>query len=130
MNTELKVLYLHAHCMQNKVGELTMWLEIGRSDFVDITELWLNENQSWELNIQRYTSYRKERLVSRWGGLARNEIQSIARNHLESDHVDSLWGELRKCKGKRTLFGVIYGPLNGSQDVGYKLHQETEKACK
>ncbi|XP_078410452.1 uncharacterized protein LOC144687812 [Cetorhinus maximus] len=132
-NTGLKVLYLNARSIRNKVNELVAQIKIGRYDVVGITVTWLQGDQEWELNIQGYTSYRKDRQVGRGGGVAllvRNEIKSIARNDVGSDDVESVWVELRNRKGKNTVMGVVYRPPYSSQDVGHKIHQEIEKACK
>ena len=37
---------------------------------------------------------------------------------------------MRNRKDKKTLMGVMHRPPNGSQDVGQKINQETEKAYK
>ena len=59
----------------------------------------------------------------------RDGIQSLAREDIGTDEVESLWIELRNCKGKKTLIGVIYRPPNSSPDVGCKLQQELKLAC-
>lgn len=75
MNIELKVVYLNALSIGNKVDELIAQFEIGRFGVVGITELRLKKDQNWELNIYEYTSYRKDWQVSRgwWGGSAGNK---------------------------------------------------------
>ena len=47
----------------------------------------------------------------------------------ESGDVESVWIEMRNCKGKKTLMGVIYRPPNSSLDIGCKLNQEIKLAC-
>ena len=70
MRMELKVLYMNAQSIRSKVDELEAQLEVGRYDIVGITETWLQEDRAWELNIQGYTSYRKDRQVGRGGGVS------------------------------------------------------------
>lgn len=56
-------------------------LEIGSYDVVGITEMWLQEDQNWELNHQGYTSNRNDRQVGRGNGvalLARDKIQCLS----------------------------------------------------
>lgn len=65
-----------------------------------------------------------------WARLVRNDIQSLSRNVIGLENVESMWVELRNGTGKNILVGVIYRPPNSSQDVGYKVHQEIEKECK
>ncbi|XP_059845547.1 uncharacterized protein LOC132404945 [Hypanus sabinus] len=132
-STELKVLYMNARSIRNKVDELEAQLEIGKYNVVGITETWLQADRAWEMNIQGYTSYRKERLTGRGGGVAlllRNDIQSLARGDIESGDAESVWIELRNSKGRKTLMGVIYRPPNSSLDVGCKLNEELKSACR
>ena len=115
------------------MDELEAQLEIGKYDVVGITETWLQEGHCWELNIQGYSSCRKDREVGTGGGivlLVRNEIQSLARGGIETGDVESVWLELRNCKGKKTLMGLIYWPLNSSLDIGRNLNQELKLACR
>jgi len=98
------VLYLNARSVRIQINELVAQIEIGRYDVVGITETWLQGVQDWELNIQGFTSYRKDRQVGRGGGVAllvRNEIKSMAVNDIGSDGVESVWVELRNHKGKK-----------------------------
>ena len=44
-------------------------VEIGRYNVVGITEMWLQGDQGWDLNIQGYVSYRKDRQMGKGGGL-------------------------------------------------------------
>ena len=132
VNRELKVLYLNARSVRNKVDELVAQIVTGRYDVVGITETWLQGVQDWQLNIQGFTTYRKDREVGRGGGVAlliRNEIKSIALNDIGSDDVESVWVELRNHKGKKTIMGVMYRPPNSGQDQGHKMHHEIERAC-
>ena len=67
VNVGLRVLYLNARSIRNKVNELVAHIEIGWYDVVGITETWLQGEQGWELkNLQGYTSYRKDRQVGRF----------------------------------------------------------------
>ncbi|XP_059827241.1 uncharacterized protein LOC132394851 [Hypanus sabinus] len=104
----------------------------GQYDLVGITETWLQGDQTWEMNVQGYTCYHRDRNVGREGGVAllvRNEIQSFARGDIGSGEVESVWIELRNSKGKRTLMGVVYRPPNSSMDIGCKLNRELTLAC-
>eukprot|EP00061_Rhincodon_typus_P016314 g44464.t1 len=47
-----------------------------------------------------------------------------------SDGVESVWIELRNRRGNNTIVGIMYRPPNSSQELGRKIHQETEKVCK
>ncbi|XP_059802213.1 uncharacterized protein LOC132378916 [Hypanus sabinus] len=131
-STELKVLYMNALSIRNKVDELEAQLEIGKYNVVGITETRLQADRAWEMNIQGYTSYRKDRLTGKRGGVAllvRNDIQSLARGDIESGNVESVWLVLRNSKSRKTLMGVIYQPPNSSLDVGCKLSEELKLAC-
>ena len=108
VNAGLRVLNLNAHSIRNKVNELVAHIEIGQYDVVGITKTWLQGDQGWDLNIQGYVSYRKDRQMGKGGGVAllvRDEVKSIARNDIGSGGIESLWVELRNCKGKKNSDG-------------------------
>ncbi|PJG57359.1 hypothetical protein CUC53_18450, partial [Aeromonas cavernicola] len=128
----LRILYLNARSVRNKADELEAPVRMGNYDVVGITETWLQGDQTWEMNVQGYTCYRRDRNVGRGGGVAllvRNEIQSFARGDIGSGEVESVWIELRNSKGKRTLMGVVYRSPNSSMDIGCKLNAELALAC-
>ena len=64
------MLYFSACRIQNKENEFVVQLEIGRYDIVGVTESWLKEGHSWELNIKGYTLYQKDRQEGIDGGVA------------------------------------------------------------
>ncbi|XP_059819321.1 uncharacterized protein LOC132390792 [Hypanus sabinus] len=128
----LKTLYLNARSVRNKADEFEAQVRMGNYDVAGITETRLKGDQTWEMNVQEYTCYRRDRNVGRGGGVAllvRNEIQSFARGDIGSGEVESVWIELRNSKDKRTQMGVVYRPPNSSMDIGCKLNRELTLAC-
>ena len=70
VNAGLRLLYLNECSIQNKVNELVALIEIGRYNVVGITEMWPQGDQGWDLNIQGYVSYWKDRQMGKGGGVA------------------------------------------------------------
>ena len=63
---------LNARSIRNKVDELKVQIAINDYAIVGITETWLQDDQVWELNIQGYSIFRRDRRVRkrRWGSVA------------------------------------------------------------
>lgn len=50
------------------MDDLVAPLQVIKYDVVAITELWLKDSCSWELRVQGYTLYQRDRKVGREGG--------------------------------------------------------------
>ena len=56
--------------MFNKISELTNILQTNEVQIAAITETWLTSDiESYELDIPNFTIYRKDRVISRGGGV-------------------------------------------------------------
>ena len=78
-------------------------------DIVGIRETWLQGDQGWELNIEGYSMFRKDRQKGKGGGVAlliKDDIDTILRKDISIDDMESIWVELRNNKGQKTLVGV------------------------
>lgn len=131
----LKVLYLNARSIRNKINELTVQLSIYSYDIVAITETWLQGDQDWELNIEGYSTIRKDRQERKGGGVAlliREGITAIERKDIALKDQDSetAWVQIENNKGKKTLVGVIYRPPNSCDAVSQNINLQIVDACK
>ena len=66
----MKALYLNARSIRNKVDELVEQIDTNGHDLVAITEMWLQGDRDWELNVQGYQVFRKDRQEGKGGGVA------------------------------------------------------------
>uniref|UniRef100_UPI00398EB4CB uncharacterized protein isoform X1 n=1 Tax=Pristiophorus japonicus TaxID=55135 RepID=UPI00398EB4CB len=101
-------------------------------EVIGITETWLQGDQGWELNIQGYSTFRKDGQRGKGGGVAllvKEEINAIVRKDIGLDDVESVWVELRNAKGQKTLVGVVYRPSNSSSEIGDSIKQEIRDVC-
>ena len=76
--------------------------------------------------------FRKDRRKGKGGGVAlliKDDIDMILRKYISIDDVESIWVELRKNKGQKTLLGVVYRPPNCSGNVGKSIRHEIRDAC-
>ena len=62
IKNNIRVLYLNARSIRNKVNELMAQIIVNDYDLVAITETWLKDGHDWELNIQGYQTIRKDRV--------------------------------------------------------------------
>ncbi|XP_059843783.1 uncharacterized protein LOC132403935 [Hypanus sabinus] len=132
--TYLKVLYLNARSIRNKIDELTVQIITYGYDIVAITETWLQGDQDWELDIQGYSTIRRDRQEGKGGGVAmliKQGITAIKRNDIGSKDQDNetIWVEIRNSKGKKAVVGVVYRPPNSCNSVGRSINQEIVGAC-
>ena len=132
VKTSLKALCVDARSIRNKVDELNVQIVINEYDIVGITETWLQGDQGWELNIQGYSIFRRDRQERKGGGVAllvREEINAIERKDISPQNVESIWVELHNTKGQKTLLRGVYRPPNSSSEVGDGIKQEIRNAC-
>ncbi|XP_068756536.1 uncharacterized protein [Montipora capricornis] len=82
-----KVLFLNARSIRNKVFDLQALLFMDSFDVVVIVETWLDRKyQDFELKLEGYNIFRKDRCNRRGGGVliaVRNHISCIHRSDLE-----------------------------------------------
>ena len=66
----LKCLYTNAHVMENKQEELETCVRAGDYDPVAITETWWDRLHDWNVIMDGYVLFRKDRATRRCGGVA------------------------------------------------------------
>ncbi|XP_059824114.1 uncharacterized protein LOC132393193 [Hypanus sabinus] len=116
----------------NKVDELNVQIVINEYDIDGITETWLQGDQGWELNIQRYSIFRRDGQERKGGGVAllvREKINAIGRKDIILEDVELIWVELHNTKGQKMLVGVVCRPPNSSTEVGDGIKQEIRNVC-
>ncbi|KAF7249149.1 Teneurin-2 [Varanus komodoensis] len=108
-------MYTNARSMGNKQEELEALLGIGGCDLVGTTETWWDERQIWNVNIEGYHLFRKDRKGKRGGGMALYVREGIGCSEIEcstdGDLVETVWVKLRGFDRERDLIvGVCYRP--------------------
>ena len=131
----IRTLCLNARSIRNKVNELMVQISTSGYDLVAITETWLQGDQDWEMNIQGYQAFKKNRQEGKGGGVAlliRDNIRVVVRDDIGSkeQNVESLWVEMRNSRGRKTLVGVVYRPPNNNVEVGRAINKQIMDACK
>ena len=58
---KLKCLYTSARSMGNKQEERETIMELGKYDLIAITEIWWDESHNWNLLIEDYRLFRRDR---------------------------------------------------------------------
>ena len=58
---KLKCLYTNAHSMGNKQEELEAVVQLGKYDLIAIMETWWDESHNWNLLIEDYRLFRRDR---------------------------------------------------------------------
>ncbi|KAF7239500.1 RNA-directed DNA polymerase from mobile element jockey [Varanus komodoensis] len=101
--------------MGNKQEELEALLRIGGYDLVGITDTWWDERQVWNVNIEGYHHFRKDRKGKRGGGVALYIREGIGCSETEcstdGDSVEAVWVKLRGFDRERDrTVGVCYRP--------------------
>ena len=82
-----KVLFLNARSIRNKVSDLQALLLLDSFDVVVMVETWLDRNyQDFELNLEDYNIFRKDRCNRRGGG-----VLIAVRNHVSLVFTGLIW---------------------------------------
>ena len=58
---KLKCLYTNAHSMGNKQEELEAVVQLGKYDLIAIMETWWDKSHNWNLLIEDYRLFRRDR---------------------------------------------------------------------
>ena len=66
----LKCLYTNAHSMGNKQEELEFCVRSRGHDLIAITETWWDSSHDWNVVMEGYVLFRKDRLVRQSHGVA------------------------------------------------------------
>ena len=114
------------------MDELVAQIDVKGFDIVDIRVTWLQGEQGWELNIEGYSVFRKDRQKGKGGGVAlliKDDVDTILRKDINIHDVESVWVEIRNNKGQKTLVGVVYRTPNYDGNVGKSIRQEIRDAC-
>ena len=111
----LNVSHINVNHLCNKVTDLTVFLDQPNTlHILGITESRLNNNISDEnLSIPNYSIYRRDASFAGHTGIAVYVHDSInncvkRRRDLESDHVESVWLEVKSTKSSPIYIGFIY----------------------
>lgn len=67
---QLKCLYVNACSMGNKQDQLEAMVQLENCDLTAITEMWWNESHVWNIGIEGYKLYRRDRQGGKCGGVA------------------------------------------------------------
>jgi len=112
---QVKFLYTNASSMGNKQEELEAIMLLESYDPIAITETWWDESHDWNVALDGYRLFRRDRQGKRGGGFAlhikktlQNEELFLKNNH---EQVESLWVRIGERGNKGNLVvGVYYRP--------------------
>ena len=129
----LKCLYTNARSMGNKQEELEICVRSQGHDLIAITETWWDSSHDWNVVMEGYVLFRKDRLARRGGGVAlyvREQLECIELHLGEGDvAVESLWVRIKGQAGMGdTVVGVYYRPPDQEEEVDEAFHKQLKVA--
>ena len=130
----LKCLYTNVRSMGNKQEELELCVRSSGHDLIAITETWWDSSHDWNVVMEGYVLFRKDRLARRGGGVAlyvREQLECIELHLGESNvEVESLWVKIKGQAGKGyTDVGGYYRPPDQEEEVDEAFHKQLEIAA-
>jgi exonuclease III len=127
-------IYHHNVCsLFSKLDELRHLLRtsIKCVDVYGVTETHLSLSISdCVLSVPGYNLHRRDRLQNKYGGVAAyvsHKLCAERRKDLESEHLESLWLEIKQVSAKSVLLGFIYRPPNSAVEWYQLFEQESTK---
>jgi len=101
--------------MGNEQEELEATVLLESYDLIALTETWWDECHNWNVTVDGYRLFRRDRKVKRGGGIALyiNKSVQCEELSLKNSHkqVESLWVRIRDRGNKGNLvMGVYYRP--------------------
>ncbi|XP_060139070.1 uncharacterized protein LOC132593239 [Zootoca vivipara] len=118
----LQCLYTNAQSMGNKQDELELLVQQTKYDIIGITETWWDESHDWNVQIEGYNLFQRNRPNRKGGGgvlyvrdvYTCEEIQDLK---LQS-HIESIWVKIKGEKNNSDLIvGVYYRPPSQTEDT-------------
>jgi len=128
LTAQMKCLYANARNMGNKQEKLEAIVLLESYHLIAITETWWDEYHDWNVALDSYRLFRRDRQGRRGGGIAlyikktlQSEELSLKNNH---EQVESLWVRIRERGNKGNLVvGFYYRPPDQKEltDEGFFL---------
>ena len=108
--------------MGNKQEELETCVQSGDYDLVAITETWWDSSHDWNVVMDGYALFRKDRPARRGGGVAlyvREQLQCTKFcPGADEERVESVWVRIKGQAGRGdTAVGVCYRPPDQAEEV-------------
>ena len=127
----MKCLLINSRSIIGKIDELRARVNSDYPTIIAVTESWANINiQDKEIEIDGYSILRRDRLVSRGGGLLLYIKDNIRHEQLSThSDIESIWCKLYSGKTEMRL-GLYYRPPNSDGSYLEKMCCEIKSLCK
>ncbi len=117
----LKIIHINARSILNKMNELRVICNQSGSEFLCITESWLNSgHEDFEFTISGYDLYRKDRCFSTGGGVCVyvKKSNNFSINVIENNvNIGMICIEVMRKRTKKFSIITLYRPPN--VDIDY-----------
>ena len=121
--------------MGNKQEELEAIMPLESCDLIAITETWWDESRDWNVGLDGYRLFRRDRQGRRGGGVAlylkktlQSEELSLKNNH---EQVGSLWVRIRERGNQGNLVvGVYYRPPDQEELIDEAFFLQLQEASR
>ena len=131
----MKCLYTNAHSMGNKQEELEAIVLLESYDLIAITETWWDESHDWNVALDGYGLFRRDRRERRGRGVAlyvkktlQSEELSLKNSH---EQVESLWVRIGERGNKGNLVvGVYYRPPDQEELIDEAFFLQLQEASR
>lgn len=126
--TQLKCLYTNAQSMGNKQEELQVCVCLQTSDLTGITDTWLDGSHNWNVGIDRYKLFRKDRQRKSGGSVALyiNDQLQLMKLHVGMDEelTESLRFRVKGKAGGDIVVGFCYRLPDQEDRVDEALYKQ------
>lgn len=122
MSHGLRCLYTNAQSMGNKQDELELLAQQSSYDLIGITETWWDESHNWNVVMEGYNLFRKNRPNKKGGGVAlyvKDAYTCEEMHDLNSgSEIESIWVKIKGERNKKdVVVGVYYRPPSQTEDL-------------
>uniref|UniRef100_A0A670IGU3 Reverse transcriptase domain-containing protein n=1 Tax=Podarcis muralis TaxID=64176 RepID=A0A670IGU3_PODMU len=131
----LQCLYTNAQSMGNKQDELELLVQQTKYDIIVITETWWDKSHDWNVIIEGYNLFQRNRPDKKGGGVALyvrdvytcEEIQDLE----PQSQSESIWVKIKGEKNNRDLIvGVYYRSPSQTKDIDDAFLEQIAKHAK
>ncbi|PKU32130.1 dtw domain-containing protein 2 [Limosa lapponica baueri] len=121
--------------MGNKQEELEMCACLQGYDLFGITEMWWDGSYDWNVGMEGYRLFRKDRLGRRGGGVAlyvKDQLECVELHlGMDEDMTESLWVRIKGSTGAGDVtVGVCYRPPDQSDSEDAALYKQIGAASR
>lgn len=131
----LQCLYTNAQSMGNKQDELELLVQQTKYDIIGITETWWDKSHDWNVIMEGYNLFQRNRPDKKGGGVALyvrdvytcEEIQDLE----PQSQSESIWVKIKGEKNNSDLIvGVYYRSPSQTEDIDDAFLEQMAKHAK